>query len=46
MFDKNSKSIDKVTDLVKELPYIGTAFKILKSLVKGFGWVDKIKVEN
>lgn len=46
VFEKNSSNFERVAEIAKEIPYIGMAFKIIKSALKGFSWFEGIKIES
>ena len=46
VFEKNHSKLERAGEIVKDIPYIGTAFKLIKSAVKGFSWFEDIKVES
>lgn len=46
VFDKNKNKIERVEKVIKELPYLGTVFKIVKSAISTIGWVQKANTEQ
>jgi len=46
MFEKNSEKIEKAGEIVKEIPYIGTMFKVIKNTLHCLGWINDIKNES
>ncbi len=38
MFDKYSSKVQRIEGVIEEIPYVGTAFKVIKSAAKGVGW--------
>ena len=40
-FDKYSSQIQKIVSVIQNIPYIGCAFSIIKTAMKGKGWVDE-----
>jgi hypothetical protein len=46
VFDKNKNKIERVEKVIKELPYLGTVFKIVKSAIQAIGWVQKANTEQ
>lgn len=46
LFDKYSSKVEFLSSLIKEIPYIGSVFKVIKESMRPFGWVEEINMKS